>query len=467
MNDQASIKQAKIEKKHSLSSIWFLPCVAALLGAWVLFQHITHANVEIKIHFENAEGIIVDKTKVRYKGVIVGTVKKIELDTNGGVNIIAEIESHATFMLRDKTKFWLVSPKASLTSISGLDTLFSGSYINLQPGDGEDANVFKALTEQPISIPDNALLVNLQSETADSISVGTPLFFKKIKVGEVARVRLDKSEKHINIKAFIENKYSHLIKKDSKFWNISGLKANISRTVVDFKLDSITSLIAGGITFSSPQNSASITTHSQFKLFENIDKTEMGLSIELILNNMTNLPKGAGILFKGHGIGRITDIQYSIEKKQFVAKAVINPQFSEMVTEGAQFWLEKTAISFSKIANLGNIISGDYIAFLPANSATPKNKKTTRFRSSKSFPFKKRPPATGYMRRRNSKLGYTPSINVETPLFPYLNRAHFPIWALTADIMGMASNNNWQSSSTSRILLPTGNPWNFFLVCPP
>ena len=381
MNNHFSQKQAKIEKTHSISPIWFLPFIAALLGTWVLFQHITHANVEIKIHFENAGSIIVDKTKVRYKGVIVGTVKKIELDTSGGINIIAEIESHATFMLREKTKFWLVSPKASLTSISGLDTLFSGSYINLQPGDGDDSSVFNALTDQPISIPDNALLINLKSKTAGSITIGTPLFFKKIKVGEVARVRLNNNGQYVDIKAFVETKYRHLIKEDSKFWNISGLNANISRAGIDFKLDSLTSLIAGGITFSSPPKSAPITTHSEFELFESLDKTEMALAIELSLNNITNLPKGAGILFKGHGIGRITDIQYSIEKKQFVANAVINPQFSEMITEGAQFWLEKTSISFSKIANLGNIITGDYIAFSPAKSSQKKNnnKKTTHF----------------------------------------------------------------------------------------
>lgn len=379
MNDLTLNKPAKLEKKHVFSSIWFLPFIAALLGGWILFQHLTHANAEIKIHFANAESIIVDKTKVRYKGVIIGTVKRVELDEKSGVNIIAEIESHATFMLREKTTFWLVSPKASLTSVSGLDTLFSGSYINLQPGNGDKSNTFNALNEQPINIPDNALLVNLESETAGSISVGTPIFFKKIKVGEVAQVRLSQNEQHINVKVFIENKYSHLIKNKSKFWNISGLEANISRTGIDFKLDSISSLIAGGITFSSPKNSQSITGNETFKLFASIDKTEMGLPIELTLNNITNLPKGAGILFKGHGIGRITDIEYSTEHQEFIAKAVINPQFSEMITEGAQFWLEKTTISFSKIANIGNIISGDYIAFLPAKSASKDTKKITHF----------------------------------------------------------------------------------------
>lgn len=383
MNNQNSHNRASIVKTRSLSPIWFLPFVAALLGLWVLFENITHANVEVKIHFENAEGIIVNKTKIRYKGVIVGSVKKIELDSSSGVNIIAEIESHATFMLRQKTKFWLVSPKASLTSISGLDTLFSGSYINMLPVNGNDndkVTVFNATSEQPITIPDNALLVNLHSATAASISEGTPLFFKKIKVGEVVRIRLDNSGHFVNIKAFIEKSYSHLIKEESIFWNISGLSANLSRTGFDFKLDSLTSLIAGGITFSSPENSQTVARDSEFVLFESIDKTETGLTIELILNNITNLPKGAGILFKGHGIGRITAINYSAEKKQFIAKAVINPQFSSMITKNAQFWIEKTAISFSKIANLGNLITGDYIAFSPDLNQNKKNREVaTKF----------------------------------------------------------------------------------------
>ncbi|WP_413702360.1 MlaD family protein [Psychromonas sp. KJ10-10] len=79
------------------------------------------------------------------------------------------------------------------------------------------------------------------------MSVGTPLFYKNIKVGEVARIRLAKDNQHIDINAFINDKYSHLIKEDSKFWNISGLAANVSPSGVNIKLESLTSLIAGGL----------------------------------------------------------------------------------------------------------------------------------------------------------------------------------------------------------------------------
>ena len=365
MIEQHVVSQAKVSKIRTISPIWFLPVVAALLGLWILLENISHSSTTIKIHFMNAESIIVDKTRIRYKGVIVGTVKKVELNSNNGVNVIAEIESHAKFMLREKTQFWLVSPKASLTAISGLDTLFSGSYINLQPGNGDVATTFRAETERPFSIPENALLINLKSSSAGSVNVGTPLFYKKIQVGEVIRVRLGKNGQFVNINAFVNHKYSHLVKEQSKFWNISGLTANISRTGIDIQLDSLTSFIAGGITFSSPEKSLKISGNPSFTLFDNINKSESGVNIELILKSIDNLPTGAGIIFKGHGIGRITNIRYSTEDQHFIASATINPQFSDMINTGAQFWLEKTAISFSKIENISNIITGDFIGFSP------------------------------------------------------------------------------------------------------
>ncbi|WP_160061303.1 PqiB family protein [Psychromonas sp. L1A2] len=352
-----------VSKSKYISPVWFLPFIATLLALWILFQNITHKNMRVNIHFTNAGSIIIDKTKVRYKGVIVGTVKKIELDEVDGVNVIAEIESHATFLLKEKSKFWLVSPKASLTSITGLDTLFSGSYINLLPGEGEEATDFVATREQPITIPDNALLINLKSDNAASINIGTPIFYKKIQVGEIARVRLDKTGQFVNIQAFIESKYSHLVKQKSKFWNISGLNANISRAGIDFKLDSLTTLIAGGVTFSSPESSTEPLENQKYQLFNDIDASQEGLHIILKLSNTNNLPERAGILFKGHGIGRIDTINYDSESQLFIAKATINPAFSDLITESARFWVEKTSVSFSKIENLSNLITGDYINF--------------------------------------------------------------------------------------------------------
>ena len=101
------------------------------------------------------------------------------------------------------------------------------------------------------------------------------------------------------------------------------------------------------------------------------------------MNNTNNLTNGAGILFKGHGIGRINNIYYDNKSQSFIAEATINPAFTELVTENAQFWLEKTSLSFSKIANLGNIITGDYVGFSHSdNYQQEKQKKTFSLASS-------------------------------------------------------------------------------------
>ncbi|WP_094751867.1 PqiB family protein [Psychromonas sp. CD1] len=374
MTDVKSRNQATLAKKRVFSPIWFLPLLAAILGGWLLLTNITNANESISIHFTNAEGIIVDKTRIRYKGVIVGTVKKIELDSRSGINITATIESHATSMLRENTQFWLVSPQASLTAISGLDTLFSGSYINLHPGNGDTRNNFEAVSEPPVYIPKGALLVNLKSKQADSIGIATPLFYKKIKVGEVIKIQLAKDTRNVDISAFIDKKYSYLLHANSKFWNISGLNANISSNGFDLKIASISALIAGGITFSSPDNSPKLSTQKIFTLYNDFKESQHGVTITLILKSTENLSNGADIRFKGHNIGHLTEIKYVKNKKYFIAKATITPEFSDLMTQNAQFWLEKTSISFTKISNVSNIVRGNYIAFAPSikSNATPK-----------------------------------------------------------------------------------------------
>lgn len=370
----------KIVKKRGFSPIWLLPLFTAIIGIWLLFNNIVNARKTITIHFLSAQSIIPDKTRVLYKGVKIGKVKKIQFDIKGGVDVTAQIEPDATFMLKKQTKFWLVSAKINSISISGLDTFLTGSYINMSPGNGPDSTHFIAISKQPVLAPHDALLISLQSTNARSISSNSSIFYKKIKVGQVMQVCLDNSGQFVKIKAYIDKKYSHLVKKDTKFWNISGITANLSTSGLHVKLDSLTSLIAGGITFSSPQKSNKISEDSKkiYQLYDDFAQTKAGLNIELVLHDITNLPENASIKYKGFKIGQITQINYINDKKVFIAKATINTPFSHMVTKGAQFWLEKNSLSFSNIKSLSNIITGNYIVFVDNDTHT-KQPTATRF----------------------------------------------------------------------------------------
>ena len=380
----------KIAKKRSISPIWFLPIFAGIIGIWLLFSNIVNPKKSITIHFKNAQSIIPNKTRVLYKGILIGNVKKVQFDVKGGVNVIAQINSHASFMLKKQTKFWLVAAKINLTSVSGLDTLLSGSYINISPGNGPDSTHFIAISRPPVLAPDDALLISLQSKTASNISPHTPIFYKKIKVGKIMQLHLDSSGQFINIKAYIDKRYSHLIKEDTKFWNISGITANITQSGLEVKLDSLASIIAGGITFNSPEKSKKTNQNIKkiYPLYDDIEQAEVqtqaALKIELVLHDISNLSAGASIIFKGFKIGEITKINYKNTQKLFIATAYIKPQFSSMITKGAQFWLEKTSLSFPKIKNIANIVTGNYIAFLD-NETPIKQPPATRFIVQKSY----------------------------------------------------------------------------------
>ncbi|CAJ1843252.1 hypothetical protein CDAIGKPJ_02141 [Aeromonas salmonicida] len=124
-----------IEKRRWLSPVWLLPFIALLLAVGFIYQQFASSGQLIRINFAQGNGILPGKTQLRYQGVAIGVVQDLELAEDGHkIAVLAKIDSRARSLIRKGSDFWLVSPKASLTEISGLDTLVSGNYINLQPG---------------------------------------------------------------------------------------------------------------------------------------------------------------------------------------------------------------------------------------------------------------------------------------------------------------------------------------------
>ena len=152
-------------KPNVMSPIWLLPIVAVLLGLYLMYQSIAQAGIEIRVHFSNANGIVAGKTLVKYQGLIIGKVKTIVLDDDlKGVYVTASIDNKAEKVLRRQTQFWLVTPKATIAGISGLDALVTGNYIDLYPGDGPFSVEFKAVDTPPNNLPDEGLVVRLRTD---------------------------------------------------------------------------------------------------------------------------------------------------------------------------------------------------------------------------------------------------------------------------------------------------------------
>ena len=121
--------------RRGLSPVWIIPIIAALLGAWLAFRHFSEEGPTVTVQFENAEGITAGKTPVLCRNVNVGNVTDVELtpDTKGVV-VTLSMTQQASSLLHSDTLIWVVKPRFGGAGISGLSTLVSGSYLELQPG---------------------------------------------------------------------------------------------------------------------------------------------------------------------------------------------------------------------------------------------------------------------------------------------------------------------------------------------
>src|SRR5262249_2419114 len=138
-------------RQTRLSLVWIVPIVAALAGTWVAVTRILGQGPQITIVFKSAEGLEAGKTKIEYNGADIGTLTQSRLsDDHRSVVATAQMEPKTEGFLVDDTQFWVVRPRISGASVTGLSTLISGSYIGMEIGASDKRRRdFVALENQP------------------------------------------------------------------------------------------------------------------------------------------------------------------------------------------------------------------------------------------------------------------------------------------------------------------------------
>ncbi|MCL1089342.1 MlaD family protein [Shewanella profunda] len=369
------IESPKVVKKKLFSPIWLLPIVALALGAWLGIKSIKESGVEIEIHFPSATGIDVGKTLVKYQGLTVGKVKDIGIDEAlKGVNVKVVMDYRAKPFLNNETLFWLVTPKASITGVEGLDALFSGNYIGIQPGKGNPSTFFEAERQAPpMQIGTEGVMIELTSDKLGSLDVGSPIFFRQIPVGSVVSYRLA-GNTNVVISAFIQEQYAQLVKKNSLFWNVSGVKVDASLTGIKVSSESLASILAGGVTFSSDDNAPKAQNGDRFSLYDSEANAIGGIDINLAMEDGNGVEKGTRIIYRGIHVGTIVSKQLTTNGVTAIAK--FEYQYTHLLTNDGVFWLEGAEISLAGIKNPGRLLTGSVINFLPGTdpqTVTPSN----------------------------------------------------------------------------------------------
>ncbi len=362
----ASPTEARIKTKRRISPFWLLPVIALMIAGWLVWSSFEDRGNTITIDFVSADGIVAGRTPVRYQGVEVGTVQDIRLSEKlNKIEVRASIKADMKDALRSDTQFWLVTPKASLAGISGLDALVGGNYIGMMPGKGEPQDHFTALDTQPkYRLNNGELMIHLHASDLGSLSSGSLVYFRKIPVGRVYDYAINKDKQGVTIDVLIERRFTNLVKKGSRFWNVSGVKADVGLSGAKVELESLASLVNGAIAFDSPDSSKPAEPDDEFGLYEDLAHSQRGVLIKL------DLPGGQGLkenstplMYQGLEVGELTKINLN-PGGGVTGEMTVDPSVVNLLRDNTRIEMRSPKISLND-TSLSSLLTGNTLELVP------------------------------------------------------------------------------------------------------
>ena len=235
-------------------------------------------GVPITITFDSADGLG-EGTKIKYHGITVGEVDSIAFSPSlEKVILSAQLNRSAANLAQGGTIFWVVKPEFGLAEVSNLGTLITGDYIAVQRGNekGVKKYEFVGLRKPPTDKPvEEGLNIILTSDQKGSIKIGDKVYFREIPVGKVAGHTLADTADHVRIHLNIEDRYAPLVRKNSVFWNASGINVSFGLfSGLKIQTESIESILSGGIAFATPENDRMGEQAQQHAVFQLQPKVE-------------------------------------------------------------------------------------------------------------------------------------------------------------------------------------------------
>jgi paraquat-inducible protein B len=323
-DEQAALPVARTHT-HRISPFWVLPVIAAGLVAYLLFRALAEHGPTVTIRFESAEGLRVEQTEVKYKAVSLGTVRAIQLDDRAE-QVIVEVAmgARAAPLLTDQARFWVVRPRLSMRDVAaletGLETLVSGAYIELDPGAtrGAKRTDFTGLERPPlIRSGQRGSRYELHAEAGHGLGVGSPIRHGDIAVGEVLAVDLDARSGRANVRAFVREPFDRLVTEQTRFWATSGVDIGMSARGLHVELASLRALFTGGVEFADPIGAEAAPPASadhRFTLFES--EAQAGLEmygrafpyLAYFESSVQGLTRGSPVNVLGMQVGLVTDV---------------------------------------------------------------------------------------------------------------------------------------------------------------
>jgi len=338
-----NVETAHIKSRRwNVSLVWIVPVVAILVGASLVVRNWMEEGPTITITFRTGDGLTAHKTQVKYRNVLIGEVTAVDLAKDKkSVAAKVQLSKEAETFARSDSTFWVVKPRIGAGGVTGLDTLLSGSFIGADAGQSSEVkDNFKGLeSPPPVTYGESGKRFTLYAKDLGSLDIGSPIYYRKIPVGQVISYALDKGGKGVNIEIFVDAPNDQFVTANSRFWNASGIDVDVGANGLKVNTESLSSLLIGGLAFGAPDSTtddAIAASDTRFELYADSQAAlapPNGKSQTIVMRfdqAMRGLSVGAPVEFMGVDFGKVTSVQldFDPQKRSFpvMVEAVIYPE---------------------------------------------------------------------------------------------------------------------------------------------
>ena len=322
--------------------VWLIPAVVIIIAAFVVIHAKLAQGPSIEISFRIAEGIEPNKATIRYKDVEIGDVEGIRVSPDRQhVIVTASIHPDASDYLVADTRFWIVRPRVSAGAITGLGTLLSGAYIDVDIGRSTvPLRKFNGLEIPPIVTADQpGKQFVLHAADIGSLNIGSKVYYRHIEAGQVVAYSIDPSGDAVTIKIFINEPYGRFVTDRTRFWQASGIDMTLGSEGVNLHIESLASVLEGGIAFQAvPGEPAArpAARNSTYELYSDAERamrpadTDIRKFVMFFSGSLRGLSVGAAVDLRGITVGEVKRVYVEFDRDRgdlrFPVEVDIYPQ---------------------------------------------------------------------------------------------------------------------------------------------
>jgi paraquat-inducible protein B len=307
--------------------VWVVPIAAAGIVLWLAWRSFSTRGPDIEITFRMVQGLQPEQSTVRHRDVTVGTVESVDLTRDmSQVVVRARMKRSVEPSLTDTARFYIVAPRVSVQGISGLNTLISGSYIEMVPGSGgRPRRHFVGLDEPPVLPPDTpGRSFTLRAANLGSLLRGSPISYRGTPVGEVAHYELTPDGQRVNVTAFIRSPHERLVHSETRFWNAGGFDVSVGAQGVRIRTNSWQQLLSGGIEFDTPPAALQGQPSAAGAVFPLYDDRQSALRtprdpplvcVADFSGNLRGIEAGTVVELQGTDVGDVTSAELRYDER--------------------------------------------------------------------------------------------------------------------------------------------------------